>query len=60
MPLYLGIFFLLDFKIAYVVEHHLHVPEWYYMPELELWINSYGAPKFPMISIWGKLHPLFS
>ena len=24
---------LIDFKVAYVVEHHLHIPEWYHTPE---------------------------
>jgi hypothetical protein len=33
-------------KVAYVVEHYLHVPEWYHTPKTDLWINSYGAPKF--------------
>ena len=30
------------------------------MPESDLWINSCGTPKFWMISIRERLHPLFS
>jgi hypothetical protein len=37
----------------------LHVLEWYYTYELDLWINSYGTPKFQIVSIRGKIHPLF-
>jgi hypothetical protein len=25
-------FLLIDFLVAYVVEHHLHIPEWYHTP----------------------------
>jgi hypothetical protein len=34
VALYLVIFFLLiDFIVAYVVEHHLHISEWYHTPK---------------------------
>jgi hypothetical protein len=29
------LFFLIDFLVTYVVEHHLHIPEWYHTPTLD-------------------------
>jgi hypothetical protein len=26
-------FLLIDFLVAYVVEHHMHIPEWYHTPK---------------------------
>jgi hypothetical protein len=46
--------------MAHAIEHCLHVPEWCHTPESDMWIKSYKARKFRMISIRNKLHPLFS
>jgi hypothetical protein len=36
------------FLVAYVVEHYLHIPEWYHTPKSDFRINSYGALKFQL------------
>jgi hypothetical protein len=46
--------------LAYVVEHRLHVPKWYCKHESNMWIKSYRASKFWIISIRNKPHPLSS